>query len=417
MTLLPGAADVVIVGGGPAGAATAIALRRRGVDTLLLDRAQFPRDKVCGDVILPEAQGALHSLGLDLASLAAQAYTCTGARYVSCGGPDVSGEFRDADGALRPWWMIRRLTFDAWLLDAARRAGAHVVERVDVDDVLRGATQTVCGVRARSSGGARQQVRARVVVGADGASSVVARAVGAFQRRPEHTCLAGRAYVNGLTLPAPYLEIFTTPRTLPGCAWIVPVGDGVASVGIGIVQATANRLGRTPQALFAEMRRESPLLQDRLREAGTIALRGWTLPAATERRRLAGPGWLLVGDAGAMVDPFTGHGIHNALAAGLLAGDAIADALGAANPLPALQGYESRCRVAFGADVARGAWLQWLHARPYLVRAAAAACGRHPGLRATFLALVGHSASRRSLLAPASLARAVAAFRREGAAA
>ena len=118
-----------------------------------------------------------------------------------------------------------------------------------------------------------------------------------------------------------------------------------------------------------------------------------------------------------MVDPFTGHGIHNAIAAGLLAGDAIADALGGATPLPALQGYESRCRVAFSADVSRGAWLQWLHARPYFVRAAAEACGRHPGLRATFLALVGHSASRRSLLAPAALARAVAAFRREGAAA
>lgn len=417
MTSLPGAADVVIVGGGPAGAATAIALRRRGVDTLVLDRAQFPRDKVCGDVILPEAQEALRALGLDLQSLAAQAYACTGARYVSGSGPEISGDFRDASGAARPWWMIRRLDFDRWLLDAARRAGARVVERVDVDDVWRDATQSVCGVRARSSGGAHQLVRAQVVVGADGASSVVARAVGAFQRRPEHTCLAGRAYVSGLTLPAPYLEVFTTPRTLPGCAWIVPVGDGVASVGIGIVQSTANRLGRTPQALFAEIRRESPLLQARLRDAGPIALRGWTLPSATERRRLAGPGWLLVGDAGAMVDPFTGHGIHNAIAAGRLAGEAIADALGAPNPQAVLQGYEAQCRAAFGADVARGAWLQWLHARPYFVRAAAEACGRHPGLRATFLALVGHSASRRSLLAPAALARAVATFRREGAAA
>lgn len=313
--------------------------------------------------------------------------------------------------------MIRRRELDAWLLDEARRAGATIVESVAVDEVFRNATGAVCGVRTRRADEAPRQIAARVVVGADGASSVVARAVGAFARRPEHTCVAGRAYVSNVSLPAPYLEVFTSDRTLPGCAWIVPVGPREASVGIGVMQTTANRLGQTPRELFEGVRRESPLLAERLRGAGEVNLSGWVLPGAGERRRLAGPGWILVGDAGAMVDPFTGHGIQNAIAAGALAGPAIAESLSGHDPVTALARYEANCREAFTADVERGSWLRYMHAHPRVMRAAVAACARHAGLRATFLALVGHAAPRTTLLAPAALVRAAATFRESGVAA
>ena len=421
MSLLPDRADVVVVGGGPAGAATAISLRRQGIDVLVLDRARFPRDKVCGDVLLPEARETLAALGLDLTALAARAYRCTGARYIGPGTGQIAGAFRDEHGTPRPWWMIRRRDLDAWLLGEARSAGAHVADGVAVNDVLRAPDGTVTGVHVKTHDG-HQEIRARLVVGADGASSVVARAVGAFAREPEHTCLAVRAYATGVALPDPYLEVFTTPRTLPGCAWIVPVAEDEVNVGLGVIQTTANRLSCTPQALFAELRRDAPLLHERLRHAGDIALRGWTLPAATEPRRLAGPGWLLVGDAGAMIDPFTGHGIQNALAAGLVAGESIAAALrtgasASTDMTKALSRYDARCRAMLGAEVTAGARLQRVHANPLLVRAIAAAASRHAGLRATFVALIGHAAPRHALLSPAALARAATTFRIQGAAA
>jgi geranylgeranyl reductase family protein len=408
-------AQVVIVGGGPAGASTAIALARRGVDVLLFDRAKFPRDKVCGDVLLPEVRSGLQALGLDVTRLGKRAYRCTGARYVGPRGPQIAGDFADADGNPRPWWMVRRREFDEWLLAEASRAGASVIEGIGIDGVLRDG-DTVCGVRTRGRNGIAQHVTARAVVGADGVSSVIAREVGAFNRFPDHTCLAARAYVRGVTLPAPQLEVFTTSRTLPGCAWIVPVSADEVNVGIGVVQSTAQRLAVTPQELFAEVRRESPLLDARLRGCEPIALKGWALAAATEHRRLAGPGWVLVGDAGAMVDPFTGHGIHNAIVAGRIAGDTIADAIASDDRELNLLAYEARCRSALDDDVQAGRLLQRLHAHPRLMHAAAEACARHAGLRSTFLALVGHSAPRPALLSLRALARAMATIR-DGAAA
>lgn len=405
--------DVVIAGGGPAGAATAIALRRRGCNVIVFDRAAFPRDKVCGDVLLPEAQDTLHDLDLDLSDLKRYAYRCDGLRYVGARGRQIAGEFRDGSGKLRSWWMIRRRDLDAWLLNEARRAGAHIVERTAVAGLLYEG-ERVSGVSVRCADGTVREISSRVVVGADGASSVVAQAVGAFSRQPEHTCIAGRAYVHGLSLPAPYLEVFTTPKVLPGCAWIVPVGRSEANVGVGVVMTTSDRLARTPQELFEELRAESPLLRERLQGAGSIKLKGWMLPSATERRRLAGPGWLLVGDAGAMVDPFTGHGIQNALSAGRLAAETIANAITGSDLTAPLLNYDRECRAMLQPEVDRGAFLQRVHARPRLVDVSVGVCSRHPGLRGLFLALVGHAATRRSLLSPAAMARAVATLRTPG---
>lgn len=409
-----GHVDVLIAGGGPAGAATAIALRQRGIDCLLVDRAAFPRDKVCGDVLLPEARAGLRALNLDLSSLQQRTYACTGVRYAGAKGPQVSGDFRTQAGP-QPWWMIRRRDFDDWLLAQACRAGADVVEKTAVAGVIRENGVTT-GVTLRSADGRTRTIKTRVVVGADGASSVVAREVGAFSRPPEHTCLAARAYVRGIRLPAPYLEVFTTPRVLPGCAWIVPIGPDEANVGIGMVQATAQRLGCTPQAMMDALISESPLLSERLQGCDPLRLDGWVLPAATEGRRLAGMGWVLVGDAGAMVDPFTGHGIQNAIVAGAMAATAIGDAISTGD-LGRLAAYETQCRQAFAPEVDRGWMLQQLHARPRLVDAAIRTCASHPGLRGLFLSLVGHAEPRRALLAGSSIARAAVNWRSPGAAA
>jgi menaquinone-9 beta-reductase len=404
---LPASTEVAVVGAGPAGTAAAIALRRLGIDVTLIDRAVFPRDKVCGDVILPEAQHTLAELGLDTSSLRTSAYACTGVRYVPARGTQLKGEFRDTRGELRPWWMVRRQQLDAWLLREAKKAGAKVVTGVSVEGLLRGSSGAVEGITGRTAGQARAQLRARVVVGADGASSVVAREVGAFTRQPEHTCIAARAYVEGLELPDPYLEVYTTPSTLPGCAWIAPVGPTSANIGIGVVLSTSNRLALTPLKLFEQVRRTSAPFAARLKNCGDLKLRGWTLPAATEGRPLAGAGWLLVGDAAALVDPFTGHGIQNALTSGIMAAEAISSYLAAdARDQSRLTAYEARCRSAFEEEVGLGAFLQGLHSRPWLMRGITASCARHSGLRDTFIGLVGHAAPRKSLLAIGNLARA-----------
>ncbi len=398
---------VIVVGGGPGGSAAAISLRQRGLAVILLDQASFPRDKVCGDVLLPAAQHAVQMLGLDVSDLERRAYHCLGCVYVDATGRCVAGAFRDLAGLPRPWWMVRRVVLDTWLVEGARRVGADVRQGWRVQSVLRDGNGGVCGVTVRRPDGSCEAMAAAAVVGADGANSVVARDVGLMVRRPEDVCLATRAYVSGLKKSEPYLTIFSTAHTLPGCAWIAPVGPHEANVGLGLTQADAQRLGMTPQGLFDVMRERCPGLEQRLRGATVQASQGWWLPGATERRPLVGNGFLLVGDAGAMVDPFTGHGIHHALQAGILAGEVLAAVLRSGLPtIEALQPYETHCRARILGETTLGYRLQRLHAQPTLVNLGMRVCSLHPGLRWALLALIGHSADRRELLSWRHLARA-----------
>jgi menaquinone-9 beta-reductase len=339
---------VVVVGGGPGGSAAAISLRQHGLAVTLLDQACFPRDKVCGDVLLPAAQHAMHMLGLDVSNLERRAYHCLGCVYVDATGRRIAGAFRDLAGLPRPWWMVRRAVLDTWLVEEARRAGADVRQGWRAQSVLCDGDGGVCGVTVRRPDGGSEAMAAAAVVGADGANSVVARDVGLLVRRPEDVCLAMRAYVSGLENSEPYLTIFSTAQTLPGCAWIAPVGPHEANMGLGLLQADVQRLGVTPQGLFTVMRERCPDLEQRLRGATIHAWQGWWLPGATERRPLVGNGFLLVGDAGAMVDPFTGHGIHHALHAGILAGEVLAAVLRSGQATAeALRPYEMHCVLAF----------------------------------------------------------------------
>lgn len=399
-------APVVIAGGGPGGCAAALALRRHGRRVLLFDRACFPRDKVCGDVLLPSAQRALAQLNLNMEELKSRAYLCTGARYVAPNGAELDGPFQDGQGRPKPWWVIKRHELDHWLLEHVKAAGAEVREGWEVGSVIRSGQGVVVGANIRRPDGGLIKLDASVVVGADGASSAVARSLGLFTQQPRHLCLAARAYVHGVSLPQPHVEIFTSSRSLPGCGWIIPVGPAEANVGVGILRADAERHRVTVRALFEELRQSVPLMRDRLASATVPPLRGWSLPVASERRPFYGDGFLLVGDAAAFVDPLCGHGIHHALMAGAIAGDVIHQALErwdvGAN---SLSDYEHRCRAAFLEDAYRGFTLQRLHARTALVNGIVNWSQEHGGVRWSALALLGDAESRRHLLSVGQLLR------------
>ncbi len=194
---------VVVVGGGPGGSATAISLRRAGVPVMLLDAARFPRDKVCGDVVLPSAQDAIRALGLDAGELERDSFPCTGAVYTTPSGFQTSGDFCDKNAVPRPWWLVRRTALDAWLLDAARRAGADVREEWRVEAFEPGK------LTVRVPGGGSETILAAAVVGADGAASIIARQSQGLAPAPEHVCLAARAYIEDAAPNPPRLEVYT----------------------------------------------------------------------------------------------------------------------------------------------------------------------------------------------------------------
>lgn len=289
--------DLAVVGAGPAGSAAALAaLRARpGARVLLLDKADFPRDKSCGDGVAPHALDELARLGA--ASVLADRVPVWHLRLRSPGGTEVARRLQ------RPDHVVPRALFDARLVDAAVARGA----------VLR--RQAVRALDVRPDGVVLDgDTHAAVVVGADGANGVVRRLVGAAPQPDPAMALAVRGYA---TVPAgqrPEQVIVMDGRDWPAYAWRFDAGDGTANVGFGMLLPALRGTGRGGRAE----------LHGRLEELlpGTDAerLRSHHLPLSTSRPR-QGPGRvLLAGDAASLINPLTGEGIYYALASGRLAG-------------------------------------------------------------------------------------------------
>jgi geranylgeranyl reductase family protein len=286
--------DVVVVGGGPAGAAAALAAVRTGARVLVLDRADFPRDKVCGDAVAPEAFDVLAALGVDVAAL-------------TDGYPPVPRlSLRSPGGAVverataRPSFVVPREVLDARLLAAALAAGAEVRRQL-VRRVEPGADGVVVD-------GA---LEAGVLVGADGAESVVRRALGLGANAPTRLAVAIRGYAP--TAHEGALRLVTTAQRWPAYAWSFPIGDGRANVGYGeLVSGGANRA-----QLVDGLHRLLP-------DAAPDTLRAHRLPLSTGRPRQPDGRVLLAGDAAGLINPLTGEGIFYAVLSGSLAGRASA---------------------------------------------------------------------------------------------
>ncbi len=301
-----------MVGAGPAGASAALSVLRRAPDTrvLLLDRDDFPRDKCCGDGIAAQAVDVLGQLG---AGDVVDDWSPVQGLHLATGRREVRGQMA------RPAWVVPRAVLDARIVAHAVAAGAvldrHRVRSVRVDHRTDGAV-VVDG-----------SVRAQVVIGADGARSVVRGAVGSPPRG--QTALAIRGYAPTLPAHRGRQVIRWGTRPQPSYAWAFDRGDGFSNIGYGEL---AHAPGLTRRLLLDELDRLLPGVA-----AGAGSWRAHHLP-------LSGRGWgpeqpdgptLLVGDAAGLVNPLTGEGIYYAVATGSLAGAAAVQALAAGRPTSA----------------------------------------------------------------------------------
>jgi geranylgeranyl reductase family protein len=290
--------DVVVVGGGPAGAACAAAARRScpAGRVLVLDRADFPRDKVCGDGIAPEALDVLAGLGLDPAALTEGFPAVPRLRLSSPAGTTVERALP------RPASVVPRAVLDGRLLDQVLAGGAafrrHTVRHVTVH-------RTHVDVDGTLTAG--------VLVGADGAESVVRRSLGRPANRPDRLAVAIRGYAPELPGQDGVQVLATTGLRWPAYAWSFPVGGGRANVGYGeLVSGGVTRAG-----LVAGLHRLLPGVQP-------AGLRAHRLPLSTGRPRPPDGRVLLAGDAASLINPLTGEGIFYAVLSGALAGAAAA---------------------------------------------------------------------------------------------
>ena len=366
---------MVVVGGGPAGAAAAITLARDGRHVLLVDKARFPRDKCCGDGLTTGALRLLEGLGLDPRTVAswrpvdATWVRSPSGRVVELPFPRDAGQF----GAVAP-----RRELDAALLDVARAAGVKVHD----GHALVGATEhddrIVLGVDGLGA------VHTRYAVGADGMWSTLRKLLGQGEPGYLGEWHAFRQYATGVTgSAADRLWVWFEPDLLPGYAWSFPLPDGEVNIGFGILRTDGRRV--------ADMKRTWPQLLARphvVEALGPDATmtgthKAWPIPARIDHAVLGTRRALFVGDAAGATDPMTGEGIAQALETGILAGHAIA-AAGATAPDAALGRYRAGVGAGLVPDHKMSMALQHVLCREWGARAAVRIAGLSPWTRRNF---------------------------------
>ena len=339
-------ADVVVVGGGPAGAAAAITLARSGRDVVVVDRARFPRDKCCGDGLTAGALRHLEALGLRPETVASW-QTVDDVWVRSPSGRAVCFPMPRGRGVFAA--VAERADLDAALLDVARAAGAKVHDGHGMTGarMIDGSTDSNCRVELDVDG--LGPVRAPYAVGADGMWSPLRKALGTDEVGYLGEWHAFRQYFSGVGPKAADLWVWFDADVLPGYAWSFPLPNGRANVGFGIQRSSGIPVRRMKE-LWPEV-----LGRPHVREVlGPHAVaeaphRAWPIPARIDKARLHAGRALFVGDAAAATDPMTGEGIAQALVTGRLAAAAIVGA-GPARPEQATAAYERAVRRELLAD-------------------------------------------------------------------
>jgi geranylgeranyl reductase family protein len=391
--------EVVVVGAGPAGCATASFLRQRGHDVLLLDEARFPRDKVCGEGVSPEAWRLLGELGARDAVRALRPQPLIGMRLTSPAGVSFMGHY----GADRePGFAVRRLALDHALLEAAGGQGVEVRPATRVGDLLRREGRVEGVLVDGPSGPVR--IRARLVVGADGRHGQVGRRLGLLREHPRLRKYAVRGYWNGVEGLGPFGEMHVGGG---GYCGIAPLGPAEANVTFVLDRRDMAAAAGDLESFYRMTLGRWPRVAERLAGARLLDPPTAIGPLALEARRVTAPGALLVGDAAGFYDPFTGEGVTLALRGAELAAAAASPALLAGRI--DFGAYERARRAATRHKFRLNRLLQTIVALPAISNAAAARLARRPDLADTLVGIAGDFIPARTALGPRFLASLLAA--------
>jgi geranylgeranyl reductase family protein len=349
--------DIAVIGGGPAGAATAIRAARAGAKVVVVEKGEYGRDKICGDGLTPRAVAALNELDIPLDA----AHRIAGLRMIAGKQVRELPWAPDGDAASRfpPFgavWPRRRL--DAALIDAAVAAGAEVRFGVTGLPIV-GADGRVSGVRTDA-----EDLTAGLTVLAAGAQGDAARMLGAERDPDEPYGLAIRTYVASPRHADAHIEACLTIRDergtwVPGYGWMFPCGDGTVNLGVGALSTMRGFKGLNLNRLLDSYR---ALVHDAWEIGPDIERpRAWRLPMSAVKRH--GPGWVAVGDAAGLINPMNGEGIDYGLESGMLAADRYL-----ADPATAEATYDAEIGARFDGFLRTGRRFAFLIGHPRLMR-------------------------------------------------
>ena len=340
--------EVLVVGGGPAGAAAAYWLAEAGHDVLVVEKKRYPREKTCGDGLTPRSVKQLEDMGL--ADALADHHRFVGLRSIAFG-RTLELAWPDTPGLPSYGYVVTRHDLDAMVAERAEKAGARVWQATEaVAPIVEGGFVRGA-VLKRKDEGTTTEVRARYVVVADGSLSRFGRAIGTSRNKAYPQGMAIRGYFTSPRHDEPWIESHLDIRdaagnVLPGYGWIFPVGDGRVNVGIGLLSTFNQWKSVNTTKLMEAFVDWAPKSWDIRPETSCGAPTGGRLPMGLSVTPHAGPTYLVVGDAGGAINPFNGEGIAYAYETGRFAAESLDLALRTGDGM-ALRTYEQRLAAEY----------------------------------------------------------------------
>ncbi|MBK7957514.1 MAG: geranylgeranyl reductase family protein [Bacteroidetes bacterium] len=395
---------ILIIGAGPAGCACALSLAKKGIPSILIDKAVFPRDKICGDALSGAVIGFMNKIEPSWAAELGQnglGLGSHGINFIAPSGKSVRLKFNSSKGpnAPAPGYVSKRIVFDNWLVDKVKKE--PLIQLIE-DIEIRKYTKCANGYIAESRDG--RKFEADLIVACDGAYSAFAKEVAGLETEKLHNCFGIRAYYKNVEFSDPdnFIELHFIKKVLPGYFWIFQMPNGEFNVGMGMRADVLAAKKINLKKLLEEIVSTHPTISKRFANAQLIDdVKLWGLPLGSKKRTLYGDNYLLCGDAAMLIDPFTGEGIGNALSSGYYAAQHIALAI-EKNDFSSeeFKNYQDTIERVLGPELRISTTIQRLANHPWLFNFVVNKIAGSNKIQALFSSMIGDIELRAKLKSP-----------------
>lgn len=318
--------DIVIIGAGPAGCSTSLFLAKNKIPHTIIDKALFPRDKICGDALSGKVVYVMKQLNeqmiYDYNQNSNQFLPSWGVKFVAPNGKSIDIPFKNdiSKETHAPGFISKRMDFDATMFNRLDRNYAQVFDGTELINIEK--TNNGSNLQLKNHTEEFEIKDVKMLIGAEGDRSLVAKKLSNIKKENDHYCAGIRAYYEGVTElhHQNFIELHFLEELLPGYFWIFPLPNGQANVGAGMLSSSVSAKKVNLKEDMLRAIANNPKIKHRFANANLVGkIQGWGLPLGSKKRVISGDNFLLTGDAASLIDPFTGEGIGNAMYSGMLA--------------------------------------------------------------------------------------------------
>ncbi|HNQ11868.1 MAG TPA: geranylgeranyl reductase family protein [Bacteroidia bacterium] len=384
--------EVLIIGAGPAGCSAAYTLGKAGVDCVLVDKAVFPRDKICGDGLSGYVKTMMTRLDEDLfSSLSSfsKALPSYGVRFVSPSGIPLDIPFNpdspyDGEAA---GYVCKRIDFDDLLFNALNKF--HSIKCITGKKAMEvNISEQGVGVELED----KTKIESKIIIVSTGAQSVFGKKISGYKQ--DKKCFIGgvRSYYSNVEMEGKgnYIELHFLNEYLPGYFWIFPLSDNLCNVGAGIRSDVIGKKKINLSSLLLDSIQNNESLKNRFKNAMQVdPIKGFGLPLGSKRMKVSGDRYFLAGDAASLIDPFTGEGIGNAMRSGIMSAEESISCLNENNfSATRTKAYDQKLFSKIGKELKLSTTMQSLLKYPWLFNKVAKKASRNKELRDTISAMM-----------------------------